>query len=112
MIKNIYQHFSIYGTSTSFTLNCDAMKLFSEYHDNEVIAFRKKEKFSDLKCMILAKAVGNILRVGSVNCVLRQGLNSINGDTDAFTCSIIEGDDIKRACIGKIFGRMYVFVNR
>ena len=97
IMKNVFEHFHRNG-GVSFELSSDAMNDFANYHDNDVLEFRKEEKFNDLKSMILSKSIGNVLRVSAVQCALRLGLNSLAND-NAFENILIEREDIVRAIV-------------
>ena len=60
-----------------FTLTEEAMALFANYHDEEVLKFRKTELFDDNKSMIKSKSIGIVLRVAAVQCALRHSLNAL-----------------------------------
>ena len=63
-----------------FKLSKEAMVLFASYHDQEVLEFRKKDKFEDIKSMIMPKSICNVLRVAGIQCALRIALEALKKD--------------------------------
>ena len=55
----------------TFELDDEALKIFSTYHDKDVLEFRKTDVFEDVKSMIKSKSIGNLLRTTAIQCALR-----------------------------------------
>ena len=81
-MKNIFVHFHRNGEC--FELTKDAMDEFAHYHDNYVL----------IVCNI--KKHGNVLRVSTIQCVVRPGLRSLY-DENVFESMKIDKEDITRA---------------
>ena len=81
-------------------LSEEAMVLFASYHDQEVLEFRKKDKFEDIKSMIMSKSIGNVLRVAGIQCALRIALEAFKKDKTIDTEDLqIQLIDMERAVV-------------
>ena len=78
------------------------MDLFASYHDQEVLEFRKKNKYEDIKGMIMSKSIVNVLRVAGIQCALRVALEAFRKD------KIIDTEDLQIQLID--MGRAVVIV--
>lgn len=93
---------SCFGDGFQFRLDEEALNLFSQYHDIEVLQYRKDELFEDTKSMIKSKSIGNLLRVSGVQAALRFSLHAVQNTDDqdiidAMDSIIITKDDMQRA---------------
>ena len=78
-----------------FKLSAVAMSLFTNYHDNEVLQYRKKDKFEETKSTIKTKSIGNVLRVAGVQCDLRRALHA-HIDLSRIEDAIISREDMEK----------------
>ena len=90
----------LFGKGHLFTMNDEAMALFSGYHDNEVLDFRKNELFEDAKSMVMSKSIGNVLRIAGIQAALRTSLETtllLPDDVFDINSAVINGEDMRRA---------------
>ena len=70
IIRRLYKKFR---TGCIFVFNEEALDLFKNY-DQEVLDARKEDRFDDMKSMVLAKSVNNLIRVSAIQCALRSAV--------------------------------------
>ena len=68
----------IFQDGFDFLLDEPAMELFANYHDHEVLEFRRNEIFEDVKSMIMSKSIGNVLRVSGILAAIRTSLELLH----------------------------------
>lgn len=70
IIRQIYKYFR---SGCIFVFDEKALNKFKQY-DQEVLDERKSDRFDDMKSMVLAKSVNNLIRVSAVQCALRSAV--------------------------------------
>ena len=94
VFNRIFQTF--FNSGYTFNLDEESLQLFSSYHDNDVLEFRKADVFEDVKSMIKSKSVGNVLRVAGIQCALRAAIKNTEIDK---TDLVIIKEDMERALV-------------
>ena len=108
VFNKIYEKF--FAEGTIFKLDRGAMDLFEVYHDNDVLKTRMREQFEEVKCTILSKSIGHVLRLAGIQSAIRICLDEMNGtqeigndnENEFEGCSKynwINEDDMKRAIV-------------
>ena len=103
MRKLFRQLYGKFRNGCIFVFDDEALEIFKMY-DQEVLDARREDRFDDMKSMVLAKSVNNLIRVAAIQCALRSAVHNKLSNVEEMKK---EGDNVNVELINEDISSTY-----